>query len=83
MNRQQQFNDLVLRVLHAHGPKSTSDLYRLVQESSPTLCDDREDCTRCKVSSEPLWKHDMRWAQQMLRAQNKVVLDADRRWRAV
>lgn len=77
--RQQAFIEFVVDCLR-NGALSTDDLYAKAKSKMPSLCDD-DEWTKESASrpSEPVWKHDLRWAQQQAKDQG-LIRRIGRKW---
>lgn len=81
----QVFGRTILNLLRERGPLSTRELYPLIRERHPELCDDsvpRETSTGVQ-HKEQLWKFQVRVAQKRHREGGRVVRLADGKWRLV
>lgn len=81
----QVFGRTILDLLRERGPLSTRELYPLIRERHPELCDDsvpRETTTGVQ-HKEPHWRHQVRVAQKRHREGGRVVRLADGKWRLV
>ena len=81
----QVFGRTILNLLRERGPLSTRELYPLIRERHPELCDDsvpRETTTGVR-HKEQLWKFQVRVAQKRHREGKRIVRLADGKWRLV
>jgi len=72
--------DTILYLLRRQGPSTTRELYPLVQELHPDLCDDGVDRVIDGVHFGKKWQHHVRSAQQHLRRRGHIERLADGRW---
>ena len=73
------FGDIILAILQREGPLTTRHLHPLVQMEVPWLCDDSVDRVIEGRHFGKRWKHQVRSAQQHLKAAGLVEL-VEGRW---
>ena len=76
------FEKTVLFLLQQHGPLTTLQLYSLIQNIHPDLCDDSVDRVIDGRHYGKKWKHAVRTAQQQLKRKGLVTL-ADDKWHMI
>ncbi len=80
----QVFGRTILNVLQVRGQISTDEMYHIIRELHPDLCDD----SILRISStgvqykEPLWRYQVRVAQKRHREGGRIRL-VDRKWQLV
>ena len=80
--RQQEFIEFVVSRLRIE-PLSTEDLYAKAKSAMPWYCDDDEWTSSSTTRPpEPVWKHDLRWAQQQAKRQG-LIRRVGRQWELV
>jgi hypothetical protein len=68
------------------GYYEIADIYEIVQEKVPHLCDDEVLCTHVNSANDyPEWKHSVRWALNELKGMNvvKSVDDSQGIWKKI
>lgn len=81
----QVFGRTILNLLRERGPLSTRELYPLIRERHPELCDNsvpRETTTGVR-HKDPHWKYQVRVAQKRHREGGRIVRLAEGKWRWV
>lgn len=51
---------------------SLEQIYTELKQLVPGLCDNKIQCTWCKMGKHPKWQHQCRWALQILK-RRKIV----------
>lgn len=68
------FAETILFLLARYGPLSTEEMHPLIQNIHPDICDDSIDRVINGEHFGKKWKHQVRNAQQTLKAQAKIAL---------
>lgn len=81
----QVFGRTILNILREQGPLSTQEIYPVIRERHPELCDDSTPrVTSAGVRhKEPLWRYQVRVAQKRHREGGRIVRLADGKWHLV
>lgn len=78
----QVFGRTILNILRERGPLSTHEMYPVIRERHPELCDNSTPrVTSAGVQhKEPLWRYQVRVAQKRHREGVRIVRLADGKW---
>lgn len=72
------FAETINYLLESRGPLSTPELHRFIQDIHPDICDDSIDRIIDGQHFGKKWKHLVRSAQQYLKRNNIIYLEADK-----
>jgi HKD family nuclease len=74
------FEKTVLFLLEQRGPLSTEELYLLVEQIHPDLCDNTVDRVIDGKRYGKKWKHALRTSQQQLKRKDLIILEKGKWW---